>query len=251
MSTPIVRPDPARSKHEPFAAIPHAACVSDLSDAAYRVLGAVLYFARRGSCDATDRQLGQRCGKSVTAIKRSLKELEVKGWIERLRGGGPFRVIRLRAPGDPVPAEVILYPLGSAPGTRPEVGQSRRTSEQGTRPEVGQSPPRSGPVPAHFRPPTRPEVGQSPPRSGPVPAHFRPPLKKGEGEQSEERRESSPVPGRGPTTPAAEGDEDELAELQRLVTAGGPVARMARARLAELGAGVAAEGRPAEAAPRA
>jgi hypothetical protein len=42
-----------------------------------------------------------------------------------------------------------------------------------------------------------------------------------------------------------------LAELQRLVAAGGPVARMARARLAELGAGVAAEGRPAEAAPGA
>lgn len=98
MSTPILRPDPVRSKCEPFAAIPHAACVSDLSDAAYRVLGAVLYFARRGSCDATDRQLGRRCGKSVSAIKRSLRELEEKGWIERRAGAR--RVIRLRSPGE-------------------------------------------------------------------------------------------------------------------------------------------------------
>jgi len=54
-----------------------------------------------------------------------------------------------------------------------------------------------------------------------------------------------------PEPPPPDGTGDELAELERLIAAGGPVARMARARLAELRAGVAAEGRPAEAAPRA
>ncbi len=38
---------PSPRKTEPFAALPHTACVSNLSDAAYRVLGAVLYFARK------------------------------------------------------------------------------------------------------------------------------------------------------------------------------------------------------------
>lgn len=212
---------PSPRKTEPFAAIPHTACISDLSDAAYRVLGAVLFFARRGSCDATDQQLGARCGKSAPAIQRSLKELEAKGWIERLGSGGPFRVLRLRSPEDPTCSEVIRYPLGS-----------------------DQVPPRK-------RSGTCSEVIRYPLRSDQEPDQIRAPLKKGEGEQSEERRESSPVPGRGPTTPAADGDEDEVAELERLVAAGGPVARMARARLAELGAGVAAAGGAAEAAPRA
>ena len=97
MSPIILRPTAVQSKTEPFAAVPHAAGVSDLSDAAYRVLGAVLYFARQGACDPTDRQLGRRCGKSVPAIQRCLRELEAKGWIERTSGGGPGRVIRLRA----------------------------------------------------------------------------------------------------------------------------------------------------------
>jgi hypothetical protein len=119
MSTLIVHPDPARSKRESFAAVPHTACESDLSDAAYRVLGAVLYFARRGSCDPTDRQLGQRCGKSVPAIQRGLRELEAKGWIERRAGAR--RVIRLRAPADPTCSGGIRSPLGSDQDPRSEV----------------------------------------------------------------------------------------------------------------------------------
>jgi hypothetical protein len=106
-----VHPDAVRSNPLPFAAIPHATCVSDLSDAAYRVLGAVLFFARRGTCDATDRQLGQRCGKSVPAIQRSLRELEAKGWIERRAGAR--RVIRLRSPGASTPSGAIPSPIGS------------------------------------------------------------------------------------------------------------------------------------------
>jgi hypothetical protein len=119
---------PSPRKTEPFAAIPHPACISDLSDAAYRVLGAILFFARsRGSCDATDQQLGERCGESVPAIKRSLRELEAKGWIERLGRGGPFRVIRLRTPEDPARSDVIPYPRTSDQGTGPEVSPNRIT----------------------------------------------------------------------------------------------------------------------------
>ena len=42
MSLPISDPDPVHSTREPFALVPHTACVSDLPDAAYRVPGAVL-----------------------------------------------------------------------------------------------------------------------------------------------------------------------------------------------------------------
>ncbi|MBV8265950.1 MAG: helix-turn-helix domain-containing protein [Planctomycetaceae bacterium] len=62
----------------------------------------------------------------------------------------------------------------------------------------------------------------------------------------------APRPPEAPEAPPAPGPmapEDELAELERLIARGGPVARMARVRLAALGAGVAAAGRPAEAAP--
>jgi len=41
-------PDPVQSTREPFALVPHTACVADLPDAAYRVPGAVLYFALKG-----------------------------------------------------------------------------------------------------------------------------------------------------------------------------------------------------------
>ena len=107
---------PSPRKTEPFAAIPHTACLSDLSDAAYRVLGAVLFFARRGTCDATDHQLAERCGKSVPAIQRSLRELETEGWIERR--GGARRVIQLRSPGPRVTPD----PEGDPPSEddRPE-----------------------------------------------------------------------------------------------------------------------------------
>jgi hypothetical protein len=54
-----------------------------------------------------------------------------------------------------------------------------------------------------------------------------------------------------PPPPPPDGTGDELAELERLVAAGGPVARLARARLAELRVGGAAEGRPTQAASRA
>ena len=87
--------------------------------------GAVLYFVREGSCDATDRQLGQRCGKSVPAIKRSLRELEAKKWIERLSGGGPSRLIRPCSPGDPTPSDVIPYRPRNEPDTPSDVIPNR------------------------------------------------------------------------------------------------------------------------------
>jgi hypothetical protein len=61
----------------------------------------------------------------------------------------------------------------------------------------------------------------------------------------------APVPPPPPPPPPPDGADDELAELERLVAVGGPVARLARARLAEFRVGVAAEGRPTEAAPQA
>ncbi|MBV8078114.1 MAG: hypothetical protein JO284_17025 [Planctomycetaceae bacterium] len=377
MSSIIVHPDPVRGKRErePFAALPHTACVSDLSDAAYRVLGAVLFFARRGSCDATDHQLGQRSGKSVPAIKRSLRELEAKGWIERLGRGGPFRVIRLRAPEDPARSEGSPSPRTRDQGAGSGVGPHRIPSDPPHRipsdpvPDQGRSPTGSGvgphripsdPVPDHSRSPLKTGEGDgrnvtslpppgdaaaSPrrpqePRPGPAPAprpsapvrplrdelkalpgadaakvrslawrlahHLKdlasvgfflmalglvarrltpverllaafvvadrsrdtarkpgaifasawtgwtpPPLPSEinrptyfQAPRPPEAPEAPPAPAPGPMAP-----EDELAELRRLIAAGGPVARMARVRLAALGAGVAAEGRPTEAAP--
>ena len=212
---------PSPRKTEPFAALPHTACVSNLSDAAYRVLGAVLYFARQGSCDATDRQLGQRCGKSVPAIKRSLRELEAKKWIERLSGGGPSRLIRPCSPGDPTPSDVIPYRPRNEPDTPSDVIPNRLRSDPVTGSETIPNRLRSDPV-------TGSEVIR-------LPAQKRSPLKKGEEKKSEERREPPPVPGEGPAAPAGEGAEDERAALEQLIAAGGPVARMARVRLAELG----------------
>jgi len=312
-----VRPDPVRSKCEPFAAIPHAACVSDLSDAAYRVLGAVIFFARRGSCDATDRQLGHRCGKSVPAIQRGLRELEAKGWIERLAGAR--RVIRLRSPAC---SEGISSPLGSeqAPdrersGTCSEgishpLGSEQASDHRRSPLEKGEDDRNVVPSDAPVRPlldELKALPGADVPKvrsvawrlahhltdvasvafftlvlglvaKGSAPLQrlldaFRvadrcrgsvrkpgaifaatwsgwtPPPKPSEINRPTSRRAPATLP--RPKPPPPDGTGDELAELERLVAAGGPVARMARARLAELRAGVAAEGRPAAAAPRA
>lgn len=65
MSLPILDPDPVHSTREPFALVPHTACVSDLPDAAYRVPGAVLYFARQGSCTAGNRPCRPRTSTDV------------------------------------------------------------------------------------------------------------------------------------------------------------------------------------------
>ena len=43
-------------------------------------------------------------------INRNLRELEAKGWIERLSGNGPGRVIRLCSPGAPTPSTACPGP---------------------------------------------------------------------------------------------------------------------------------------------
>jgi hypothetical protein len=91
VSTPIVRPDPARSKSEPFAAVAHAIAADPrLSAVAVRVYAAVLYFLRdRPSCRPTNADLGRRACCSVATVKRSLAALEAVGVIGRVPDDNP------------------------------------------------------------------------------------------------------------------------------------------------------------------
>ena len=66
MSLPILHPDPVQSKRESFAMVPHTACVPDLPDAAYRVLGAcAVPGPRKGFCTAGNRPCGPRTSTDV------------------------------------------------------------------------------------------------------------------------------------------------------------------------------------------
>jgi hypothetical protein len=91
MSSIIVRPDPVRSKHEPFAAVPHAIAADPrLSATDVRIYAALLYFLRdRPSCCPTNADLGRRACRSVATVKRSLAALEAVGLIGRARDDNP------------------------------------------------------------------------------------------------------------------------------------------------------------------
>jgi hypothetical protein len=83
-----------------FAAIPHRLCrLEDLSLAAYRVLGALMYYARdTGTCEPTNADLSEATGGlSVDAIVRALANLEALKivTVERPtpRSRGPIRLL--------------------------------------------------------------------------------------------------------------------------------------------------------------
>ena len=108
MSSIILRPEAARSKCEPFAAVPHAVAADPrLSATAVRVYAALLYFLRdRPSCSPTNADLGRRACCSVATVKRALAALEAAGVVGRLPDANPTgrRLVahRRATPGAPV-----------------------------------------------------------------------------------------------------------------------------------------------------
>jgi DNA-binding MarR family transcriptional regulator len=91
------RPLEPFEKIQPFARVPLRACKSSLSDAAYRVLGALMghCFGDTTELRASNQELARECGKSLPAIQRSLAELERNGWIQRLALTSSKRTIAL------------------------------------------------------------------------------------------------------------------------------------------------------------
>ena len=66
-----------------FARMPLSACRSGISDAAYRVLGAIMggYYSGSSATYPTNEHLKEDTGKSLRAVQRALRELESAGWI--------------------------------------------------------------------------------------------------------------------------------------------------------------------------
>lgn len=67
-----------------FSIIPEWITEANISDSAVRVYSALCRFADKdnGSCYPSHQTIGKRCNKSVSAVKRALKELEKIGAIK-------------------------------------------------------------------------------------------------------------------------------------------------------------------------
>jgi DNA-binding Lrp family transcriptional regulator len=127
---------PTQARHQPtsvvrpFAALPHD-LVADpkLTPTDKTVAAALLFWARgKASCWPSDSTIGARVGRSVGTVQRSLRRLEVAGWIRRERTDrnrtGRLIVLSWRA----APSAPALDPLRSP--ARDEERRSRKETKE-------------------------------------------------------------------------------------------------------------------------
>jgi hypothetical protein len=111
----------ATTRHnEPFAALPHhIAGDPRVSPLAKAVLLALLYWARgKDHCWPADASIGQRVGRSVATVQRALRQLQVRGLIDRRKTDanrtGRIIVLTFRARTDEQPPRSPVRPSCSA-----------------------------------------------------------------------------------------------------------------------------------------
>jgi hypothetical protein len=191
MSSPILRPDPVRSKHEPFAAVPHAVAADPrLSPTDVRIYAALLYFLRdRPSCCPTNADLGRRACRSVATVKRSLAKLAALGLIGRVPDANPTGrrlVVHGRAtPGSPLsytrlgdelpPGSPMSHPPahGCATPKKGGEGEGRNVTDVSLPEEIASLPP-APPLPATTSPRMPQELPSATPTTSGPPAPMRP-----------------------------------------------------------------------------